>query len=249
MDGNLQPAGEASAADDNQFGVAYSVPGLHQAVVESLKDFPRDTPILDLGCGSGALLRRIQAAGFTNLTGLDWSLEPRQEGGITYLRADLTEPGLDLGQKFGLILAVEVVEHMPNIGLVLEAIRNQLLPDGRLLITTPNVVSLNQRIKYLVTGRLTHFDEAGDPTHYLPVVPVAWGKMLRFYGLEPTAEWSHPKNNNVNGVNPIWRLAAGVLQLVLPNPLPGENLFMLIKKSTSDVDAKSAARKVHTAEG
>jgi len=35
----------------------------------------RDTPILDVGCGNGLILSRLYQAGFTNLTGVDYSVK------------------------------------------------------------------------------------------------------------------------------------------------------------------------------
>ena len=43
-----------------------------------------------------------------------------------------------LGQKFDLILACDVIEHVSNIGGLLRFIKNHLTNDGKAIVTTPN---------------------------------------------------------------------------------------------------------------
>ena len=44
--------------------------------------------------------------------------------------------------KFDLIIAGDLIEHLSNPGLFLDACRKQLTPGGRLLLTTPNTFNL-----------------------------------------------------------------------------------------------------------
>lgn len=50
-----------------------SATGLHAHVLDQVErlNLPKDSRILDLGCGTGALLARLQMAGYVNLTGID----------------------------------------------------------------------------------------------------------------------------------------------------------------------------------
>jgi 2-polyprenyl-3-methyl-5-hydroxy-6-metoxy-1,4-benzoquinol methylase len=44
----------------------------------------------------------------------------------------------DLDEKFDVVVAMEVFEHVENLGLALESIRKHLYDDGLLIVTTPN---------------------------------------------------------------------------------------------------------------
>jgi branched-chain amino acid aminotransferase len=63
---------------------------------------------------------------------------------------------------------------------------------------------------------LTHFDYGSDPTHYQPVLLDALIRMLPSYGLAIADCWTYPKANRLDGINPLWRCGAAVLQPVLP---------------------------------
>lgn len=55
-----------------------SATGLHAHVLDQVErlHLPKDSRILDLGCGTGALLARLQMAGYVNLTGIDIAPPP-----------------------------------------------------------------------------------------------------------------------------------------------------------------------------
>lgn len=88
------------------------------------------SPILDVGCGSGAFLRFLWGEGFSNLTGID----PNAAGnydckGWSILKKELSE----LNGKFDVITMHHSFEHMKNPRRVLEQ-ANLLLSSGQHLI-------------------------------------------------------------------------------------------------------------------
>jgi len=54
---------------------------------------------------------------------------------------------LNLGEKFDVILAGDVIEHLNNVGKFLESCKFHMHHDSRLIITTPNPYSLTQILK------------------------------------------------------------------------------------------------------
>jgi 2-polyprenyl-3-methyl-5-hydroxy-6-metoxy-1,4-benzoquinol methylase len=113
--------------------------------------FPADksTVILDIACGEGALLAFLKAEGYTNLSGFDLSPENVaicHRLGLPFVeQADALEQiGAEPQRSFGLIFAIDLVEHLPKekaAGFI-EAARGALAQGGTLVLQTPNAGSL-----------------------------------------------------------------------------------------------------------
>jgi 2-polyprenyl-3-methyl-5-hydroxy-6-metoxy-1,4-benzoquinol methylase len=67
--------------------------------------------MLDVGCGSGAILKRLAAIGFQDLTGVDPLLKSTtQSGPVKLLKADIEE----IGGRFDFIMFNHSLEHLLN---------------------------------------------------------------------------------------------------------------------------------------
>ncbi len=98
------------------------------------------------------------------------------EGDVEKLQA------LDLSpQKFDLVVAGDIIEHLSNPGLMLDGIRERLLPEGELLVTTPNSFGIASWIRVL-TGRFTE-----GAQHVLCFNPITLSQLLERHGLEVTS--------------------------------------------------------------
>lgn len=214
-----------------QFGLERAERGLHESLIRAIDDVPKDSGVLDLGCGSGAWLRRLKNTGYSELFGIERSGESASNEGLTIVQADLSDPAINLGRTFKLVTLIEVIEHLANPGIVLETARRHLDDDGVLLITTPNVHSLLQRIKFAVTGRFLHFEPEGgsDPTHIQPLLLSSWKQMLPTYGLTIERVWSYPAWPSGLGAHPAWRFAARMAKPFLGDDLPGNNLCLRLR--------------------
>lgn len=209
----------------------YTVPGLHEFMEREVKDLPRDTPILDIGCGSGAWLARLQRMGFTDLTGMD--LEPPSiDVQVIQANIDRDEPELFFRQ-FKLVTSFEVAEHLENIGAYLRTICRALAPDGFAIISTPNIHSLRARLKFMLAGKLPSFDEKGEETHITPISLPRLGELAGQSGLRVVRAWSYPERGTKSFGRPIRALAA-ISRPFLPDPLPGDSLCVLMERIRSD---------------
>ena len=207
------------------------------AKVKSLPNLSDDTPILDIGCGTGAWLDRLAANGFKALYGVDKDTRQFATDRATCSEVDIdTAADLGLGgRKFGLITAIEVVEHLENPGRLFLHVARYLSNEGVFLMTTPNIHSVLCRFRYLLTGHLKQFDSKGDATHIYPVLLPALCKILPRHGLRITQKWPYPADGGSITSRPMVKVAASLLGLFLPNDDPGDVLCLMIRKDVKQV--------------
>ena len=95
----------------------------------------KNAKILDIGCGGGEILKRLEALGFTDLTGSDPFIEKDVylSDNLRLLKKDITE----LEGKYDIIMLHHCLEHMDNHAEVLAQLDNLLAENGRLLIRIP----------------------------------------------------------------------------------------------------------------
>jgi 2-polyprenyl-3-methyl-5-hydroxy-6-metoxy-1,4-benzoquinol methylase len=209
--------------------------GLHAHIAEVVaqSELPRDARILDLGCGTGAFLERLRAAGFTCLAGVDISAPEDLHESIEFRALDL-----DTGQlpfpagHFDLIVAIEVLEHIENLGMAVSEIGRKLKPSGQCLATTPNVHSVEARLRLLLQGGLKQFDAIGDPTHLTPIFRYPFAQLLARHGLHIARDWGHPADGRSPTSRPLLRALARAAGLVGLRGLPaGDNYCLVIERA------------------
>lgn len=100
--------------------------------------------LLDFGCGSGAFLQRMHQRGW-RVMGLDFSEKAvqrvRGERGLSAVVGTLPHPELQDG-SFDVITMRHSLEHVPRPLEVLRAAHRLLAPNGKLIVSTPNIDSL-----------------------------------------------------------------------------------------------------------
>lgn len=146
-------------------------------------DLPRDTPVLDIGCGSGQFLYFLRAEGFTDLVGID--LDATQVGIGRELGLDCRcEPvheflrGDGGGKRFGVVAMLDILEHFTREELfpILEAVSARMAPGGRLVVSVPNADSpAGLRSTY------------ADITHEISFTPTSLSELLFCHGLKVVA--------------------------------------------------------------
>jgi ubiquinone/menaquinone biosynthesis C-methylase UbiE len=130
---------------------------IYKATIEYIEKntLPSDSlNLLDIGPGSGELIRRLKEArsGITS-SACDYTdslMElPNQKVDIV----DLNINRLPYQEKsFDVVTATEVIEHLENPRLFLRDIMRVLKPGGLCILSTPNILNLNSRLRYLWFG-------------------------------------------------------------------------------------------------
>lgn len=94
-----------------------------------------ESAILDIGCGSGRIIRSMQRSGFKNLTGIDPFLEKdlQNSENLKVLKRDL----FDMTGEYDFIMLHHAFEHMDHPDKVMAKIKQLLKPAGKLLIRIP----------------------------------------------------------------------------------------------------------------
>ena len=110
-----------------------------------VKDFPPGYRVLEIGCGTGNVLRHLEST-CTNgqVIGLDLFIEglryAKKRVSCALIQADLHQPPFQA--HFDLIGMFDVLEHMSDDKQVLEDVHRLLAPNGILLLTVPAHMSL-----------------------------------------------------------------------------------------------------------
>ncbi|MCK5328299.1 MAG: methyltransferase domain-containing protein [Candidatus Latescibacteria bacterium] len=128
----------------------FACPKTHDQVVALFERFPKGR-VLDMGAGEGALSRRLQEAGF-EVRALDLMPERFRAAGIACDRGDLNRTMPYRADSFDYLCGVELIEHLEDPFDFIRECRRILRPGGKLVLTTPNMLNLASRIKYLLTG-------------------------------------------------------------------------------------------------
>jgi SAM-dependent methyltransferase len=170
------PTAGGAAGPGDGAGAAQRPPGLaaqrREAVLAALRTAGAAS-VVDLGCGSGVLLRALLAdPAFTRVLGVDVSyralqvaasrlrldrLPPRQRERIDLAQSSLTYRDARLA-GFDAAVLMEVIEHVdePRLGALEHGVFGHARP-GTVVVTTPNV-EYNVRWPSLPAGRARHPD-------------------------------------------------------------------------------------------
>ncbi len=93
-----------------------------------------NSAILDVGCGTGSLLLRLQKEGFANLTGVDPFIDrDRAYGAVRVKKATVAE----LDRQFDLVMSHHSFEHVSDPLDMLRQMKRILRPGGSALIRIP----------------------------------------------------------------------------------------------------------------
>ena len=116
--------------------------------------------VLECGAAKGGVADLLNKEG-VNCFGID--INPRQIEGVKTIRADLNDEFPKFGLKFDVVFAGEVIEHLFDDNQFIRNCRENLKPNGLLIITTPNLVfSANRLLMFF--GKMPMFVYA--PFHY-----------------------------------------------------------------------------------
>jgi 2-polyprenyl-3-methyl-5-hydroxy-6-metoxy-1,4-benzoquinol methylase len=127
--------------------------------------------VLEIGCGSGttmAWLRSIRGVDYA--AGVEMFPEAAALARASFDEVELADVSLSTfdfrQQHFDVVLALDVLEHLPDPWAVLRSLRTKMQPDGLLVASIPNVANMAVAFPLLFRGTW-NYTESGllDKTH------------------------------------------------------------------------------------
>jgi|SaaInl7_200m_RNA_FD_contig_71_298498_length_1446_multi_6_in_0_out_0_2 SAM-dependent methyltransferase len=170
----------------------------------------KDAKILDLGCGSGRMLFFLSKAGYSYVSGVDFSEEQvllARQVTDNVAQGDFFEFIRGKIEEYDLILAQNIIEHLSKDGAfeLLDSCLRALRPGGRLILSTPNAESP------MFSSR-----RYGDFTHEICFTPPMLGQILEIVGFEGIAlrEMGPYCHGLISGIRRfLWSLIRRLIQL------------------------------------
>lgn len=112
---------------------------------------PGGLKILDVGAGEGALTQKLHQMGY-EMAACDFSPDAFIFKQVKCDKVDITKPFPYADGSFDLVIAVEVTEHILDHESFFSEINRILGPGGKLYISTPNILSMKSRFRFLFRG-------------------------------------------------------------------------------------------------
>ena len=154
--------------------------------------------ILDIGCGGGLISEPMARLG-GNVTGIDASKKNIQVARIHAKKSNLkinylnnSPEQLKNKEKFDVILNLEIVEHVDNVGLYIKSCHNLLKKSGLMFTATLNR-SLMSYLKAIIGAEYI--------LRWLPIGTHDWNKFIKPEELEKLLQNEKFSTKDIKGLN------------------------------------------------
>src|SRR5437868_14920582 len=134
-----------------------STPGIQEAVMAAIAAANIQSPLpgeaLDIGSGKGELIGAIRTRFGLRTTACDYTDTLMNDSTQRVDIADLNAGKLPYSDgRFCLVTCVETIEQLEQSRFLLREIQRVLEAGCLAIITTPNILNLRSRLRYLMTG-------------------------------------------------------------------------------------------------
>ena len=133
-----------------------SIDGIHNKVIELLLAEPAHGSwgkYLDIGAGRGSLIEKVKSKLPVESCACDYTDTLMKLPGQKVDIANLNHEPLPYPDAtFDVVTATEVIEHLEDFRQVVREIHRVLKPGGVCILSTPNILNLNSRLRFLWFG-------------------------------------------------------------------------------------------------
>ena len=115
--------------------------------------------VLDVPAGQGAFAQELLKVGFDDIECLDINEEVfrLEDPCVKFTRHDVIDPLPCPDAHFDYVFSIEGIEHFENPWSFTKELCRVLKPGGRLFISTPNTLSVDARLKFMMSGYFPRF--------------------------------------------------------------------------------------------
>jgi SAM-dependent methyltransferase len=137
----------------------------HRAIYERVEQLLEPVPrgrLLDVPAGQGALAERLRSMGFeVACCDLYPQIFALRDIEIRLGDLDARLPYDDASFEFA--VCVEGLEHIENPANAIRELSRVLAPAGTLIVSVPNIMNIEERFKWLLSGYTSHFKPVSAP--------------------------------------------------------------------------------------
>jgi SAM-dependent methyltransferase len=143
-------------AESEREAVPLAHAAIHETVTRILGEQTQRGLLLDVPAGEGALAARLIGAGF-EVRCCDLYPEIFRLRGVEIKGGDLSGTLPYADETFDFITCVEGLEHIENPQQAIREFARLLRAGGGLVVTVPNILNIEERVKWLLHGYTSHF--------------------------------------------------------------------------------------------
>lgn len=159
-------------------------PGTHEKLLELLAG---EAPglVLDVPAGQGALARALLQRGF-RVVCLDIDADNFKAPEAALVRADMNAPWPVRSCSFDYVVSADGIEHFENPHHAVREMARVLQPAGKVLLSFPNMLNVEQRVRLLAFGFSAHY-KPNAPDHFNPLPYFEVHSILARHGFQVSA--------------------------------------------------------------
>ncbi|HLA94485.1 MAG TPA: class I SAM-dependent methyltransferase [Pyrinomonadaceae bacterium] len=128
---------------------------IHETVESILHNAKRGS-LLDVPSGEGALAKRLKDLDF-DVTCCDLYPQIFKLEGVENRQGNLDDKLPFDDTSFDYVVCVEGLEHIENPANAIREFTRLLRPNGTLIVSVPNIMNIEERLKWLFSGYTSHF--------------------------------------------------------------------------------------------
>ncbi|MCK9614261.1 MAG: class I SAM-dependent methyltransferase [Candidatus Omnitrophica bacterium] len=124
-----------------------------------LAEEQKKTFLLDIGCGDGDYSQMASDLGFRTVAADIDEKRFRYKNKIEFRHCDVTKEMPFPDKYCDYVLFMEIVEHLRNPYTVMAEVNRILKDEGTLILSTPNILNLKSRFRFIFEGAYEYFRE------------------------------------------------------------------------------------------
>lgn len=167
------------------------------------KHHPGGGVLLDVGCGICQLHAFVEER-FQTYVGADAVRYEAVPEGIDFYKVDLDTGRVPVPDGFAdVVVAVETIEHLENPRAFARELTRLVKPGGRIVITTPNQLSLLSKLTLLLRNEFNAFRAGSYPAHLTALLEIDMRRIAAECGWIDI-ELAYSKKGRIPGLSWHW---------------------------------------------